>query len=302
MQSEPQLRIVRDEYPDTVLDNAPLQEDVDLAALLNAWQTATDRLQQTHESLREEVMRLTDELESKNRELARKNRLADLGQMAAHVAHEVRNSLVPMKLYLSLLRRRLDDDSHSVDVVEKVFGSLTALEATVGDLLTFTADREPHCRTIDVHALIGEIIEGLKPQCAAQNIRCRLELAEHAGLVADRDMLRRAVLNLVLNSIDAMPGGGELVITSWQGTRGFELEIADSGAGLPEGVQERLFEPFFTTKREGTGLGLAIVQRIVEAHGGNVQASNCPEGGAAFTLCFPSQAQSTTAFRRERAA
>ena len=75
-----------------------------LAALLSAWQTATDRLQQTHQILREEVKRLTDELEIKNRELARKNRLADLGQMAAHVAHEVRNSLVPMTLYLSLLR------------------------------------------------------------------------------------------------------------------------------------------------------------------------------------------------------
>jgi signal transduction histidine kinase len=270
-------------------------EDIDLASLLSAWQTATDRLQQTHESLREEVMRLTDELEAKNRELARKNRLADLGSMAAHVAHEVRNSLVPMKLYLSLLRRRIDDDGGSLEIVAKIGGSLTALESTVGDLLTFTADREPACGIVDVRGIVTDVVEGLAPQFAAQKIECRLEIPSHTRLLADREMLRRAVLNLILNAVDAMPGGGELVVTSWAGPHGFELEVADSGEGLSEQTIERLFEPFFTTKREGTGLGLAIVQRIVEAHAGSVRATNCPEGGAAFTLCFPPLAQERAA-------
>src|SRR6478752_7593279 len=89
----------------------PSREELDLSTLLAAWNEATDRLQHTHEALQAEVRRLTDDLEDKNRELARKNRLADLGQMASHVAHEVRNSLVPMKLYLSLLRRRIAEDS-----------------------------------------------------------------------------------------------------------------------------------------------------------------------------------------------
>src|SRR3977135_2758538 len=105
--------------------------DVDMQTILSAWNDATDRLRRTHETLRDEVRRLSDELESKNRELARKNRLADLGQMASHVAHEVRNSLVPMKLYLSLLKRRIDDDRGSVDVLDKVTAGFTALEATV---------------------------------------------------------------------------------------------------------------------------------------------------------------------------
>ena len=88
--------------------------------MLAAWNTATVRLQETHEALRTEVRRLTDELEVKNRELARKNRLADLGQMASHIAHEVRNNLVPVTLYLSLLRRRRKDDSGSLDILEKL--------------------------------------------------------------------------------------------------------------------------------------------------------------------------------------
>src|SRR3977135_3506499 len=120
------------EFPSraSVLSRAGADE-LDLKTILEAWNEATDRLQQTHEALRAEIHRLSDELETKNRELARKNRLADLGQMASHVAHEVRNSLVPMKLYLSLLKRRIDDDRGSVDVLDKVTAGFTALEATV---------------------------------------------------------------------------------------------------------------------------------------------------------------------------
>src|SRR6476646_8575285 len=121
-----------------------IREELDLPTILKAWNEATDRLQHTHEALQAEVRRLSDELEAKNRELARKNRLADLGQMASHVAHEVRNSLVPMKLYLSLLRRRLVGDDGSLDVLEKIVTGFTALEATVGDLLHFSSQRDAH--------------------------------------------------------------------------------------------------------------------------------------------------------------
>src|SRR3954453_16665660 len=114
-------------------------DSADLETVLVAWQQATTRLEQTHEALGAEVRRLTEELEHKNRELARKNRLADLGQMASHVAHEVRNNLVPMKLYLSLLRRRIDCDTASASVLDKVMAGFTALEATVGDLLHFSS-------------------------------------------------------------------------------------------------------------------------------------------------------------------
>src|SRR5690606_38326234 len=208
---------------------------------------------------------------------------------------EVRNNLVPMKLYLSLLRRRISHDAGSGDIVQKLTTGVAALETMVDDLLNFTADREPQWRTVAVLPLVKEILDGLGPQLAAQGIRCELEVAPHHTVFADREMLRRAVVNLVLNAIDAMPDGGELCITSFVGSRGFELEVADSGPGLPEETLERLFEPFFTTKREGTGLGLAIVQRIAESHGASVAACNCPEGGAAFTLRFPPQAMERAA-------
>jgi signal transduction histidine kinase len=244
-------------------------------------------LQRTHETLREEVRRLSDELEAKNRELARKNRLADLGQMASHVAHEVRNSLVPMKLYLSLLRRRLTADAGSQDVLDKVLSGFTALEATVGDLLHFSSQRDPQRGSVSVAALLEETLQSLAPQLEAQNIRATVDCPPKLVCQADRDMLRRAVLNLVLNALDVLGGGGEVVLTAVRTAAGLEIEVADSGPGVPPTHLDRLFEPFFTTKPGGTGLGLAIVERIAAAHGGRASAANCPEGGAAFTLLLP---------------
>lgn len=271
-------------------DHPELNHATDLETVLNAWNTATTRLQHTHEALREEVRRLTDELEVKNRELARKNRLADLGQMASHVAHEVRNNLVPVTLYLSLLKRRLAEDPDTVTIVDKINTACTALDATVNDLLHFTADRDPRRQTIAIAGIVEEVISSLRPQLLAQGISTELDIRATEMVHADPEMLRRAILNLTLNAIDVMPDGGELVITGYQGASGYELEIADSGPGLPEADRRRIFEPFYTTKNGGTGLGLAIVCRIVESHGGGVTAVNCPEGGAAFTIHLPRRA------------
>jgi signal transduction histidine kinase len=261
--------------------------NVDLQTLLAAWHTATVRLERTHETLCAEVARLTKELELKNRELARKNRLADLGQMASHVAHEVRNNLVPVSLYMSLLRRRLSGDSDSLDILAKVEAGFAALDVTVNDLLNFTAHRSPQWQTFLLGDLVEEVCESLAPQLEAQRIDFDVDVPPNTLLTADREMVRRALLNLVLNAIDVMPDGGELVITSYDGARGLELEVADSGPGLSEEDERRVFEPFYTTKQNGTGLGLAIVYHVAEAHGGTVTATNCPEGGAAFTLKFP---------------
>lgn len=267
--------------------SSPGLETLDLEAILHAWNAATDRLQRTHEALRAEVRRLSDELELKNRELARKNRLADLGQMASHVAHEVRNSLVPIKLYLSLLRRRLDQDPPSLEILEKVQSGFAALEVTVGDLLHLSSQRDPLRQEVLVRPLLEDVLSALAPQLLAQGIAVQVDCPPSLQARLDPEMLRRALLNLVLNALDVLPAGGELVITACRTPAGLELEVADSGPGIPPSLVERLFEPFFTTKQGGTGLGLAIVERIATAHGGRVLAHNCPEGGAAFTLIIP---------------
>jgi signal transduction histidine kinase len=245
--------------------------------------------------LRDEVRRLTDELEVKNRELARKNRLADLGQMAAHVAHEVRNNLVPVTLYLSLLRRRIDGDADCTEVFEKIAAGFSALETMVNDLLQFTSDRDPRLRSFSLSKLAAEVLGSLAPQLAAQGIRAVNEVPGEEEVTADRDMLRRAMLNLALNAVDAMPDGGDLTVRASRHGRGVNVQVADTGPGLCDEARRRAFEPFYTTKPGGTGLGLAIVYRIAEAHGGQVSAGNASSGGAVFTLTIPRRAQEAAA-------
>lgn len=284
---------------DSKLDaGLPLSTDFDqqdLQTVLEAWHTATDRLQQTHLTLCDEVRRLSDELEVKNQELARENRLADLGRMASCVAHEVRNCLTPITLYMSLLRRRLPPEPEVSDIVEKLNSCFHALEATVDDLLQFTGSRQPTHQVCLVRNLVQEVYQSLAPQCMAQGIRMQLDLPPAETVSCDREMIRRVLMNLVLNAIDAMPDGGDLFVTSCQTSRGFELEIADSGPGLDSLTLTKALDPFYTTKEGGTGLGLAIVGRIMEVHGGAVEVSNCPEGGAAFTLRFPGAAMEAAA-------
>lgn len=267
----------------------------DLELVLTAWHTATERLQKTHEVLCSEVRRLTQELEAKNRELTRKNRLADLGQMASHVAHEVRNGLAPVTLYLSLVRRRLREDSEGLRIVDKLESGFTALEATVHDMLAFTADRQPTWRRFMLCELVDDVCESLGPQFVSHEVETRIDVPENLAVWGDRDMLRRALVNLALNAIDVMPQGGEMCITGCERAGGFELEVADSGPGVPHELGTRIFEPFFTTKSDGAGLGLAIVYRVAEAHAGEVRVANCPEGGAAFTIRIPRRAQQEAA-------
>jgi two-component system sensor histidine kinase HydH len=273
-----------------------LSAETDLGTILEAWHAATVRLEQTHEALQAEVRRLTAELERKNRELARKDRLADLGRMAAHIAHELRNSLVPVALYLSILDRRIEDPE-SRDVLRKVIEAVRAAETTVSDLLQFAADREPKESLFALLPLVEEILAGLHLQIEAQKIKTFVNIPQSLFVWADRELIRRVLLNLVLNALDAMPQGGCLEINAQTDNGDLSLAIADSGPGLDEDRLQKIFEPFYTTKPNGTGLGLAVVERLIELHGGTVEASNVQGGGAKFLIILPQRVMLSTSQR-----
>lgn len=276
-----------------------LSEVPDLAAILEAWHRATLRLEQTHKVLQAEVKRLTAELEKKNRELARKNRLEDLGRMAAHIAHELRNSLVPVSLYVSLLKRRISKDAQ--DIAEKIEQAIQAAQSVLNDILQFAADREPQQSLFSLKDVVSEVLKGVELQLSAQKVNTRVNISPGLFAWADRDLLRRVLLNLVLNAVDAMPKGGTLVVeaTAQDGT--LLLSVADSGPGLTDEALQHAFEPFFTTKSGGTGLGLAIVERLIELHGGTVIAGNGVSGGAVFKITLPGRAVVPAQNRRKAA-
>lgn len=147
--------------------------------------------------------------------------------------------------------------------------------------------RDPRWQWINVRQVVDDVSESLTARLAAQGVETVADVPNQLSIMADRELLCDALSRLVTNALEAMPTGGRLVITSYVGPRGLELEVADSGWGLSDEARRRAFEPFFTTKSGGGGLGLAIVRRIANAHGGDVVAANCPEGGAAFTLRIP---------------
>lgn len=271
------------------------QQATELAAAFTSWQGVTQRLEETHRRLRDEVARLTRELELKNRQLARKNRLADLGEVAAHVAHEIRNPLVAVQLYVSLLSRLLPADKDCGNLVRKIQAALTGLNVTLSDLLHFASDRQPNLEPLKLAQRAREVIETLEPQLAENGIEAKIDIEPELTIVADREMLHRALLNLAVNAIEAMPEGGSLLITAEQQSNAVRLTVSDTGSGIAPEAQAELFEPFFTTKPTGTGLGLAIVSRVVEAHQGEIYAENRSGGGAAITLRLPCLAQEVAA-------
>lgn len=148
---------------------------------------------------------------------------------------------------------------------------------------------------VDVRQLVDDVCAQFKPPMKAAGIEATVDVPCDLGVLADPELLRLAVAHLVSNALEAMPAGGRLVITSYCGQRDLELEIGDSGPGLSADALGRAFEPFYTTKENRSGLGLALVRRVAQAHGGDVVAVNCPEGGAAFTLRFPARARQSAA-------
>jgi signal transduction histidine kinase len=188
---------------------------------------------------------------------------------------------------MSLLRRRLAGDADSLAAWEKVRAGITSLDVTVNDLLHFTTDRDPAWECFSIGELIDEVLTSLAPQLDAQSIHAEWKLDGSYTVAADRGMLRRALVNLMLNAIDVMPSGGRLTVSADSDKACFELAVVDNGPGFGPDALERAFEPFFTTKSTGTGLGLAIVERVAAAHGGKATAENNPHGGARLAIRIP---------------
>lgn len=271
----------------------------ELGAIIAAYNDVTERLKESHDRLQAEVRRLRMDLEQKNRELARRERLAALGEMAAGLAHEIRNPLGGIQLFAGLLARDLADRPEQKALVEKIAGGVRALDRLVGDILAFAGQRQPRPAPVRVNAVIAaslELAQAAFQREGASVHWARDESLEGFSISADAEQLQQAVLNLLVNAAEAAGAGGQVLVTASRTTEGgVRIEIADTGPGIPPDLLEKVFNPFFTTKDRGTGLGLAIVHRIVEAHGGAVRASNGPAGGALFTVLLPPAAPSPSA-------
>ena len=260
----------------------------------------------TVERMSVSVSAVLKRLRQTERDALRAEQLAWVGQMAAGIAHEIRNPLMAIKLLVQTATDRPGGPTLRPRDFQVLEEEIIRLEAIVSGFLDFARPPRPEPRPVDVVELASQVADGLRPRADLQGVSIIVEEpAEHVIASADPNQLRQVLLNLLFNALDAQPRGGEVrVAAAVEGAEDPQLAmtVADNGSGLPLGVGERIFEPFVSTKESGLGLGLSICRRIIEAHGGSLTAANRPQGGAIFTLRFPTRSSPVLREVRERLA
>lgn len=213
--------------------------------------------------------------------------LARVGQMAAVLAHEVRNPLAGIRGAMQVLMTRRQADDPERDVMQEIVSRTESLNELINDLLLFARPRPPRLADVDVSALVSDVLASVRQDPVGQGVTFEAD-GGPSWVHADRDLTRAALLNLVLNAAQALQGRGSIrVVTAPVAGRMVQLQVQDTGPGIPVDMREQIFEPFFTTKTRGGGLGLPIAQRTAELHGGSLTVVCPPEGGTVFTLTLP---------------
>jgi two-component system, NtrC family, sensor kinase len=223
-------------------------------------------------------------------------RLAAIGKMAAHVTHEIRNPLSAMGLNVELLAEELAPQRDHDGTRRAEVGSLIAaiqrevqrLEHLSEEYLRVARLPQPRMEADDVAAAVREIVAFARPEIERDSCTLELEVADPLPpALFDEAQLRQALLNLLRNAREAMPGGGPIDVRVTAEGMGVVVDVTDRGGGIPEEIRGRVFDPFFSTKGEGTGLGLAITRHIVRAHGGSVTCETREGGGTRFRVALP---------------
>jgi signal transduction histidine kinase len=227
--------------------------------------------------------------------IARQEKLASLGSLAAGVAHEIRNPLTAIKVRLFSLKRTLAASNLDNEDTTVISGEISRLERIVKDFLRFARPSEPELVDVPVSRILNEVQDLLRPPLEKAAIELRIENDSPHWIRADTAQLKQVLINLVQNAADSVGRNGVILLRSRfglapgrksAGTRVL-IEVTDNGKGIPPEVQKRLFDPFFTTKEGGTGLGLPIAARIVEKHGGELRYETELNRGTTFRIVLP---------------
>jgi PAS domain S-box-containing protein len=219
----------------------------------------------------------------------RNDRMKELGEMAAQMAHEIRNPLGGIKGFASLLKRDLKDHPQQQKMAEQIIEGTHTLNTLVTQVLDYARPPLPHFERIDMSAFLKNIGQEVLAyeDFNSQNISLKLESDENISLDIDPHLFKSALLNLMINSIQAMPQGGILTVSLHQQHRVVILTVTDTGEGISHENMEKVFTPFFTTKPNGNGFGLAEVHKAILAHHGTVEVKSAVGKGTTFTIKLP---------------
>lgn len=254
------------------------------------WRRTGEPLQDGADDLLRRVEQVVSKLQQREREVRRAERLAAVGQLAAGVAHEIRNPLTSAILLLETARKDPTAGGLTDEDLDLIEAELHRIEQSLQTFLDYARPPKLHRTAVDLAAVVRDAVGLTRGRIDQQRVAVRLD-APPGGcrLDADPEQLRQVVLNLTLNALDAMPHGGTLglAVRPLAGQNAVELTVTDTGPGIRADILPRLFEPFATGKETGLGLGLVVSKRIAEDHGGTITGDNPPGGGARFTVRLP---------------
>lgn len=220
--------------------------------------------------------------------LIRADRLKSLGELAAGMAHEVRNPLSAIKGAAEIIEKEIPPDSPRRKFVGVIEEEVDRLNRLVGEFLSFAKPRQPERTPTDLSELVESVVTFTSKQADNNGVKLVTRLDERLQAVPlDREQMRQVLLNLIINAIHAMPEGGTVEVGTSLGSESVELWVRDYGVGIEPGSREKIFDPFFTTKQQGSGLGLSIAYQIVKQHGGEIELRDVDGPGALFVIRLP---------------
>ncbi len=245
---------------------------------------------QNREMLKQYSKHLEELVEERTKQLLKYERLAAIGQVAGMVGHDIRNPLQALISEVYLIQsdiQKLPQTTETIDISESLVSiedNITYINKIVADLQDYSRQLNPEYQQVDLEDLIVEVIKSIT---VPRSIHLSFRVDTSKKVYVDPTFTRRALTNLINNSIQAMPDGGALEIAGTQKNGAICLSVADTGKGIPEEVKDRLFTPLFTTKSKGQGLGLAVVKRLVEAQGGSICFESTLNKGTKFLITLP---------------
>jgi len=227
-------------------------------------------------------------------QMKRADRLASIGEMAAGIAHEIKNPLAGIAGVIQVLKKDQAVGDQKRVVLDEVLSQVERMDKAVRNLLSFARPPEPKMTLVDINELISKLLDFLAPQFTKNSIAAERRLSPGLPLLTlDPDLMQQALINIALNAIQAMPEGGKFTVETIvtkpgrENSGSVEIVFVDTGKGIPSENLRRIFNPFFTTRQQGTGLGLSITQRIIEQHGGEINVMSSSGRGASFSIIFP---------------
>jgi two-component system NtrC family sensor kinase len=251
----------------------------EVGRLITSFNSMVDRLDTTKKEL--------DQFHFQQMERA--DRLASVGEMAAGIAHEIKNPLTGIAAAISIIREDFPPSDPRKEIIDEMLEQIKRLDKTVNDLLFFGKPTLPEPACVDINTILKRTLLFASQHRGGKNVENRLDLADGLPPVyVDSKQIQQVFLNLILNALQAMRDGGVLIITSCSfekdGEKWVRASVADTGPGIPLPILEKIFTPFFTTKAQGTGLGLAICHKLISQHGGDISVKSEDGKGTVFTV------------------